>query len=94
MYLLRVSQKWLLICNLCWVAGCLFRFIRLEGWPDFVVKTVLVCGWILALPLGIVWYGITLLLLYNRKIVLGDLSRWLFVVNAVFLPVLAISRLW
>jgi|GEM_PF-3296934 len=93
MYLLRVSQKVLFIFNLCWVLGWVFRILPVAHWPDFVIKTILVCGWILALPVGIVWYGTVLILLYNRKIDFGRIPRWLFIVNALFLPIIALGRL-
>ena len=94
MYLLRVSQKVLFIFNLCWLGGWGFRILPLEHWPDFIVKSVLVCGWLLAEPLGIVWYGAFLLLVYSRRIRFASCSRVLFVLNAVFLVGIALSRLF
>lgn len=93
MYLLRVAQKVLFICNLCWLGGWAFRLLPLEHWPDFASKTMLVLGWILAEPLGIVWYGTFLLLVYARKMRFASCSRVLFVVNAVFLVAIAVTRM-
>lgn len=94
MYVLRVSQKVLFICNLCWLGGWGFRVLPLDHWPDVVVKTVLVCGWLLAMPLGILWYGIFLLLMYSGRVGVGQVSKGLILLNAIFLPVIALSRLF
>lgn len=92
MYFLRVAQKLLFIANICWVMGLVFRIISLNGWPDFLVKSILVTGLLIALPLGIVWYGITLILLWYHKIRLWQVSRWLFIVNLIFIPVILMYR--
>lgn len=93
MYLLRVSQKILFICNLCWLGGWIFRLGGLAHWPAAIVKTVLVLGWVVALPLGIVWYGAVLLLRYRGAFSAAQVSRWMLPVNAVFLGVMALYRL-
>lgn len=93
MYVLRVSQKVLFICNLCWLAGVIFRLIPLTHWPDFLIKNILVMGWVVALPLGVLWFGAVLILLYGGKLVLTDLHKWLFILNSLFIPAILIYRL-
>lgn len=93
MYLVRISQKVLFLCNLCWLAGLLFRIISLEGWPSVVVKSILVLGWLVALPLGILWYLTAAVLFLSRKISLQDVPRWLLVVNLLFIPAILAYRL-
>jgi hypothetical protein len=83
----------LFICNLCWLTGLIFRVITLERWPDFLVKSILVMGWLVALPLGVIWYGVVAFLLARRKIAFNDVQRWLFILNLLFIPAMIIYRL-
>jgi hypothetical protein len=92
-YLVRISQKVLFLCNLCWLAGLLFRVISLDGWPSFLVKSILVMGWLVAFPLGVLWYVTAAVLFFSRKIALQDVPRWLLVANLLFIPAILVYRL-
>jgi hypothetical protein len=91
-YLLRISQKLLFICNLCWLTGIIFRFISLAHWPDLLVKSILVLGELTALPLGLIWYGITAFIFFRGKKNL-NIPRWLTIMNLAFIPAIVIVHL-
>lgn len=86
MYLLRVSQKILFFCNGCWLATVLFRMISLAHWPESVVKTIVILGWAVALPLGVLWYLVFAFLCWKKKAVAGQAERFLVYINLAFLP--------
>lgn len=73
------------ICNLCFVAGLLFRILPLSLIPDAVVKTLLILGFVVALPLNLLLFLLMALLLIFRKIRFEGIARWLFFTNLLIL---------
>lgn len=94
MYFLKMTQKMLFIGNICWIMTLIFRIIPIDHWPDLLVKTIVVLGELVALPLGILWYGIFLMGYRTGKIIKGDVTQWLFIINLCFIPALIIYFLW
>lgn len=94
MYLLRISQKVLFICNLCWVAGLFFRYVPSDPWPSVLLKSILVMGWVVAFPFGIAWHVLAAMLFLSRKLCLRELPQWLWVANLLFIPAILAYRLW
>lgn len=86
MYPLRVSQKVLFFCNCCWLASILFRMISLTHWPEALVKTIVILGYLVALPLGVLWYLAFLFLLWKKREMAALVGKLLLYVNAAFLP--------
>lgn len=86
MYGIRVFQKTVFLCNLCFVASCWLRTLQVESQgAQALVKTVVVLGFLLALPLNILLSLCLIWLLLWKKISFERLNRPLFVVNLLFL---------
>ncbi len=73
------------ICNGCFLLGMLFRIIHLAAVLNTAVKTILVLGFIVALPLNAFTSFVLTFLLLIRKIRYGQLARGLFVLNILAL---------
>jgi hypothetical protein len=82
---IRFFLKVCSICNGCFLAACLLRFVHVENWPDIIIKTIAVLGLVLAMPLGIAVYLVLAMLLLLKKIKFANLQKWLFAVNLLVL---------
>ncbi len=82
---LNFLQRVVAICNGCFLLGMLFRIIHLAAVLNTAVKTILVLGFIVALPLNAFTSFVLTFLLLIRKIRYGQLARGLFVLNILAL---------
>ena len=87
---LNFLQRVVAICNGCFLLGMLFRIIHLAPVLNAAVKTILVLGFIVALPLNAFTSVVLAFLLFIRKIRYGQLARGLFILNTLALLVEAV----
>lgn len=82
---IRFFLKVVLLFNSCFVAGLLLQIIRLDKDLNGLLKTILVAGYLLALPFNIMLNLIVLGLLLWGKIQYRQLPKGLYVANLLFL---------
>lgn len=85
MGMIRILLKVSAICNLCFIAGWVGRFIPLDPWAAQIVKTILILGFVMAFPLNLILCLIISLLLWTGKIRRPDLPRQIFMFNLLLL---------
>lgn len=100
MYALRVAQKVVLLCNLCWVADIFLRMgpqAAPQGLWGAVGDGLRAClpllGELAALPLSIALHLLILVLGILGRIRVRELSLVLLVINLVFIPLIILFRL-
>ena len=81
LFFLRVSA----ICNLCFLIGCLLRIIHYAAWMEIIVKTILVLGFIVAMPLNMLVSLVVIILLLLNKIMRHDLPKIIVAFNLLVL---------
>lgn len=87
MRLVKFLLKFVFICNLCYLAGWLLRITESSERFSWIVKHVIVLGYIVALPANIVTSLLALILLMARKASWEELPGYLLVLNLIILIV-------
>jgi len=60
--------------------------MSLAHWPEAVIKTIVVLGYLVSWPLGVLWYLTFLFLYWKKKEIAVLAGKILLYVNAAFLP--------
>jgi hypothetical protein len=60
--------------------------ISLTHWPEALVKTIVILGYLVALPLGVLWYLVFLFLLWKKRDMATRVGRLLLYINVAFIP--------
>jgi hypothetical protein len=87
MRLVKFLLKFVFICNLCYLAGWLFRMTEQSERFAWIVKHVVVLGVIVAPPANVVTSILAIILLLARKVSWAELPGYLLVLNLIILIV-------
>jgi hypothetical protein len=85
MRLLRLLSRVAFICNICYLLASLVQYLPNPPEGD-VLSTIIVLGWLLSILVNLVVNGWLLIVWVFRKGSL-NVSRWLWIVNLIFLIV-------
>lgn len=87
MRLVKFLLKFVFICNLCYLAGLLFRMTEPSERFEGIVKHVVVLGVIVAPPVNIITSILAIILLLARKVTWAELPGYLLILNLIILIV-------
>jgi hypothetical protein len=83
---IRFFQKVVLICNGCFAAAWILRMVPGEaGIPAILVKTIVVLGFLMVLPLNLLLNLLVAVLLLLGRYSLREGGRIIYIINLVFL---------
>lgn len=83
---IRFFQKVVLICNGCFVIAWILRILPGEaGIPAVLVKTVVVLGFLMALPLNLLLNLLIAVLLLSGRYSLREGGITIYIINLIFL---------
>ena len=87
MRLVKFLLKFVFICNLCYLAGWLLRITEQSERFSWIVKHVIVLGYIVAMPANILTTLLAVVLLAIRKVTWEELPGYLLILNLIILTV-------
>jgi hypothetical protein len=87
MYIIRVFQKIVFICNLCFLAAWWMRTLRSLDHlgAEVFIKTIVVLGFVAALPMNVLLNVVIAFLFLIKKITRQQVQMPLLLINIVFL---------
>lgn len=87
MRLVKFLLKFVFICNLCYLAGWLLRITEQSERFSWILKHVIVLGYIVALPANIITSLLAIILLLANKVTWKELPGYLLILNLIILIV-------
>lgn len=87
MRLVKFLLKFVFICNLCYLAGWLFRITDQTERFAGIVKHVAVLGYLVAIPANIITSLLAVILLAAGKVTWTELPGYLLILNLIILIV-------
>jgi hypothetical protein len=82
---LRFFLKVAFICNLCFLAVQVSRYITLSPAMEQVVKSIVPLGLMVAFPLNVITLIVAVVMLLLKRIPWQELPPYLFIINVVIL---------
>lgn len=80
-----VFTKVVFICNICFLAAVVLRYMEIDNLPQWIVGTVLTLGWFVSVLLNLVFLSITAyLLISGRRLLISPMLGLLNIIISVF----------